>query len=225
MYMVASKKCRPIIYPHPVFNDTPIKRVESHKHLGLHITQHFTWGYHIDCTLVKAFKKLHLVNQVRYLLPRRALCSLYTNMVLPIIEYCDVIYDNCTIRDALKLEQLQRKAALICTGAYRHTSNDSLLAELGWQPLRTRRQIHKLSLFYKIYNSLTPEYLRRLVPRQPVSDYRLRSTTNANLPIPFSRLSSTRNAFVHSTVNLWNTLPLDIRSVDSLNSFKAPMKA
>lgn len=70
-------------------------------------------------------------------------------MVLLILEYCDVIYNSCTIRDALALEQLQRRAALVCTGAYRHTSNDSLLAELGWQPLRVRRNVHKLCLFYK----------------------------------------------------------------------------
>lgn len=225
MYMIASKKFTPINYPDPVFNGTTIMRVDSHKHLGLHFTQNFTWGYHIECTLVKASKTLRLVNQAKNLLPRRALCSLYTNMVLPIVEYCDVIYDNCTIRDSLQLEKFQRRAALICTGAYRHTSTDSLLADLGWQPLRIRREIHKLSLFYKIYNSLTPFYLRRLVPRQPVNDYRLRSTSNSLLPIPFSRLSSTRNGFVHSTVKLWNSLPLDVRSVNSLNTFKLKVKS
>lgn len=225
MYMVATKKTRPINYPDPVFNGTPIEKVESHKHLGLYITQNFTWGHHIGCTLVKASRRVHLISQVRHLLPRRSLCSLYSNMVLPIIEYCDVIYDNCTLRDSLALENIQRRAALICTGAYRHTSNDSLLAELGWQPLRIRRQIHKLCLFYKIKNLLTPEYLRQIIPRQPVNDYRLRSTSNANIPIPFSRLSSTRNAFVHSTVKLWNSLPVNIRSVNSLNTFTLKLKA
>jgi len=168
---------------------------------------------------------LHLINQVKLLLPRRSLCSLYSNMVLPILEYCDVIYDNCSIRDSLALENIQRRAALTCTGAYRHTSNDSLLAELAWQPLRIRRQVHKLCLFFKICNNLTPGYLRQLVPRQRVNDHRLRSTSNAILPTPFSRLSSTRNAFVHSTVKLWNALPLDIRSLDSLNTFKLKVKS
>lgn len=224
MYMIATKKTAPINYPDLVFSDTSIKRVDNHKHLGLYITQNFTWTHHIDCTIVKASKRLHLINQVKYYLPRRSLCSLYTNMVLPIIEYCDVIYDNCSMKDSLALENVQRRAALMCTGAYRHTSNDSLLAELGWQPLRIRRQTHKLYLFYKIMNQLTPEYLRYIIPHQRPDNYGLRSTSNATLTIPFSRLSSTRNAYTHSTVKLWNTLPHDIRSVDSLNSFKVKLK-
>lgn len=224
MFMIATKKTRPINYPDPVFGDIPIKRVDDHKHLGLYISQNFTWSHHIDCTIVKASKRLHLINQVKYLLPRRSLCSLYRNMVLPIIEYCDVIYDNCTLKDSLALENVQRRAALMCTGAYRHTSNDSLLAELGWQPLRIRRQIHKLCLFYKILNNLTPDYLRYIVPRQQNTDYRLRSTSNAAIPIPFSRLSSTRNAYVHTTIKLWNILPLGLRSADSLNTFKVNLK-
>ena len=113
---------------------------------------------------------------------------------------------------------------MVCTGAYRHTSNDALLAELGWQPLRIRRQIHKLLMFYKMYNSLTPSYLRTIIPRAPVSHHRLRSATNAALPIPFSRLSSTRSAFVHSTVKLWNNLSLDVRSIDSVSAFKHRLK-
>ena len=219
-FMVVSNKLTPMDFPPLVFNNTAIVKTNSHKHLGLIITDKFVWKDHIDSVLVKASRCIHLINSVKHLLPRRALCSLYKTMVLPIIEYCDVIYDNCTIKHSLALENTQRRAALVCTGAYRHTSNDSLLAELGWQPLRVRRQIHKLCLFYKIYNSLTPEYLHHWIPEPVVNQYRLRSTTNAALLIPYSRLSSTRSAFVHSTVKLWNSLDINIRSVDSLNLFK-----
>jgi hypothetical protein len=219
-YMIVSKKPNPPQYPHPVFSGIPIDRKDSHKHLGLIITKTFTWNEHIDCTIVKASRRLYLINCVRFKLPRRSLCSLYKTMVLPIIEYCDIIYDNCTIKKSLALENVQRRAALICTGAYRHTGNDSLLAELGWQPLRIRRQTHKLVLLFKILHSLTPSYLMQIIPRPPQNQYRLRSRTNAALPTPYSRLSSTRNGFVHSTVKLWNSLSDDIRLSDSLLSFK-----
>ena len=222
--MIVCKKTRRTNYPDLTFNNSPIVRTDSHKHLGLTITHNFLWSEHIDNTIVKASRCIHFINNVKFLLPRGSLSSLYKTMVLPIIEYCDVIYDNCTIRQSLALEQVQRRAALVCTGAYRHTSNDLLLAELGWQPLRLRRQIHKLLLFYKIVNLLTPLYLRSLVPRPVDNRYRLRSTSNAALQVPFSRLSCTRNAFVHSTVKLWNSLELDVRSIDSLYSFKTKLK-
>ncbi len=222
--MIISKKPNPPDYPDPLFNGIPIDKTESHKHLGLTINKHFTWGEHIDSTIVKASKRLSLMNGAKLLLPRRSLCSLYKTMVLPIIEYCDVIYDNCTISNALALENTQRRAALICTGAYRHTSNDSLLAELGWQPLRIRRQTHKLLLMFKIQNSLTPPYLQQLIPETPQNHYRLRSRSSGALPIPYSRLSSTRNSFVHSTIKLWNSLTDDIRCSGSLCTFKHKLK-
>ena len=46
-------------------------------------------------------------------------------------------------------EILQRNAALICTGAFRITSHEILLKELGWSKLENRRTLHRLTLFYK----------------------------------------------------------------------------
>jgi len=207
-----------------MFSGSVLEKTNLHKHLGLVINKNFTWSDHIESLIVKAKKRIHCINNIKHLLPRRSLCSLYTSMVLPVLEYCNIIYDNCTLRNCLDLENAQRRAALVCTGAYRHTSNDALLAELGWQPLRTRRQIHKLLMFYKVFNSLSPPYLRALIPRAPVLHHRLRSATNAILPIPFSRLSSTRSAFVHSTVKLWNNLSLEVRSIESIFAFKRRLK-
>ena len=223
-YMVVSNKLLPVNYPDVVFKGTVLEKIGLHKHLGLYINNKFNWNDHIDLTIVKAKRRINCINNIRHLLPRRSLCSLYRSMVLPIIEYGDVIYDNCSLMKSLDLENVQRRAALLCTGAYRHTSNDALLSELGWQPLRIRRQIHKLSLFYKMSHSLTPSYLQSIVPRAVENRYRLRSATNATLPIPYSRLSSTRNAFIHSTVKLWNTLCTETRSADSLYSFKRKIK-
>ena len=219
-YMIVSKKQNRIQYPDILFNDTVLERTDSHKHLGLVLNKNLNWNDHIESTNVKAKKRINCINNIKLLLPRRSLCSLYKSMVLPIIEYCDVIYDNCTLRNSLHLENVQRRAALVCTGAYRHTSNDALFAELGWQPLRIRRQIHKVSLFYKVVNSLTPPYLKSIIPRSTGHQYRLRSDANASLPIRYSRLSCTRNAFVHSTVKLWNNLSVDARSVESLPCLK-----
>ena len=57
------------------------------------------------------------MNFVKHRLPRSGLSSLYKTMILPISEYCDIIYDNCTVRESAALKQVQRRAALVCTGA------------------------------------------------------------------------------------------------------------
>ena len=52
----------------------------------------------------------------------------------------------------------------------------------------------------------------------------LRSRSTTALPIPYSRLSSTRNAFAHPTIKLWNSLNDDMRTADSVSNFKLHVK-
>ena len=149
--MIITRKNNYLNYPPIYLHNTSIERTDQYTHLGLVFTSNFKWNNHIGkLCICKASKRNALLNRVRLKLRRGTLCSLYKSMVLPIIEYCDIIYDNCTVRDSIAIEQVQRRAALVCTGAYRHTSSDRLLAELGWQSLRTRRLNHKLIQLFKM---------------------------------------------------------------------------
>ena len=77
-------------------------------------------------------------------------------MILPIMEYADIIFDGSADICTKRLEDTQHQAALACTGAYKHTSHAKLLEELGWPTLQTRRKHHHLNLLFKIQNKLTP---------------------------------------------------------------------
>ena len=94
----------------------------------------------------------------KQILPRSCLEKLYKNRIRPLLDYCDVIYDSCTMNESEPLDKLQRK----CTGAFRITSNEKVLKELGWSKLANRRTNHRLVLFYKILNNLAPQYVKRL---------------------------------------------------------------
>ena len=96
---------------------------------------------------------------LKYTLPRKALERLFINRIRPIIEYADVIYDNCPKYSADRIEGVQMEAARICTGGMRQTSPEKLLLELGWEPLFKRRKCHKLFYMFKIVRGLSPLYL------------------------------------------------------------------
>ena len=95
-----------------------------------------------------------------------------------------------------------------------------LLAELGWETLQERRSKHKLVIFYKIINGLTPSYLSDLIPPL-VSDtnpYNLRNSDNIQ---PFrTRTNIFFNSFFPSTIRAWNNLSEEIRNSNTVNSFK-----
>ena len=63
------------------------------------------------------------------------------------------------------------------------TGHQRLLEELAWESLKTRRSVHKLVLFFKIVNDLTPSYLSDLLTltTQQRSGLLLRSARNFSL--------------------------------------------
>ena len=121
-----------------------------------------------------------------------------------------------------KLDHLQAdgQAPRIVTGTTELVSIRALYQEIKWDTLEERRRKHKLALFYKMGNGLSPPYLLSLIPLyvNRVSSYNLRNSNNIQT-IP-ARTNLYYNSFLLSVVREWNNLPLDVRNSDSLNSFK-----
>ncbi len=95
----------------------------------------------------------------------------------PILEYGDVVFDDNSVTLSQRIEAIQLDAARTCTGALLSTNRKSILEELGWNMLADRRKNHKLILYYKMINGLTPQYLQSLVPPRvaDISNYSLRN--------------------------------------------------
>jgi hypothetical protein len=81
---------------------------------------------------------------------------MYFSYVRPILEYADVIWDNCPNYIKEKLEHINYEAARIITGATKLTSIRILLQECGMETLEERRNKHKILLFHKMVNKTVP---------------------------------------------------------------------
>ena len=92
----------------------------------------------------------------KFILDRKSLLTIYTTFIRPILEYADVVWDNITAQDEIELEKIQQEAARIISGGTRLTSLQNLYNETALEPLKHRRPKHKLTRFYKMYNSLSP---------------------------------------------------------------------
>jgi len=194
----------------PIFlNDTQISEVTSATNLGITLTNNLSWDNHIDKICVKTGKRLSILSRCRCFLPRLSLESLYISMIRPVIEYGDIIYDNTTLKNKLRLDNLQRKAAIICTGAYRHTETRSLLHELAWEPLVQRRSNHKIIQIYKIINGIYPNYLLELISPFHNDAYNLRNIHRFNAKTRRTEISN--SSFFPSVIRLWYSQPIPIR--------------
>ena len=130
----------------PIYmGNTLLSVVDSHKHLGVLFTANFTWSKHIDNCLDKATKRLNMLSPLKYRLPRRALELIYTTQIRPLLEYADIIIDNCSVHYHNAIENVQLSAARIVSGAKRRTSHSELYKELGWVSLAEESNINLLS--------------------------------------------------------------------------------
>ena len=99
-------------------------------------------------------------------------------------------------------------------------SIQKLLSELGRETLQERRSKHKLVIFYKIINGLTPDYLSDLLPPivQDNVTYNLRNANN--MRSLRARTNLYFNSFFPSTIRAWNELPDEIKGASTVSAFK-----
>ncbi|KAK2154732.1 hypothetical protein LSH36_259g04053 [Paralvinella palmiformis] len=130
-----------------------------------------------------------------------------------------MIYDNCPTFVAHSIEQVQRRAALAWTGAYRDTTHAILLKELRWPILSKRREYYDTCQMYKLLNNISPAYLVSHLPLNRVDNvHALRN--NNDIRVLLSRTLSYRKLFLPSTIRAWNALDLNIQLSRSLFTFK-----
>jgi hypothetical protein len=201
-------------------NNQIIPEVEFHKHLGLFFTGSLTWAKHIDYIKSKAWQRINILRTLKFKLDRHSLETIYISFIRPLLEYGDIIFDNCSHTEKEELEKINYEAARIVTGATKLVSIEKLFIEVGWEHLSKRRLKHKLITFYKMLHGLAPQYLCDLVPNNvgSTTSYNLRN--NDHIQSVHSRTRLYQYSFLPSVVREWNSLPISTRQITSLSLFK-----
>ena len=122
---------------------------------------------------------------------------------------------------------------------YSETSEDVYLAfnqHIGLKNKKFKILVHltfkyriefKILLFtFKAIHGMAPDYICKLVHQKTPGRYSLRSSQRIILEIPSGKILSTLGgrAFCYSAPYLWNNLPREITSLNSLSSFKCHLK-
>ena len=223
-YIIITRKRNRPNHPNLILNGETISESQNHTHLGVTLNNKLSWSVHINMAIAKADRRLSVIRRCRNQIPRPCRETLYKTIIRPVLDYGDIIYDSCLKSESDVLEKFQRKCALVCSGAFKITSHEKLLKELGWSKLESRRSMHRLTLFYKIANSLTPSYLQqtcRLIPHN-TNNYRLRR--NNSFLVPFIRKEIFSKSYFPKTIREWNNMSNEIKASGSLNIFKSKLK-
>ena len=97
--------------------------------------------------------------------------------------------------------------------------------ELNWMQVRERDEYFKNILMYKCVHGLAPEYLSIGIQSQMnTHSYNTRSNTSNNISHFAMRTEIGKRSFKYSGGRSWNNLPLAIRSLPTILTFKKHVK-
>ena len=97
-------------------------------------------------------------------------------------------------------------------------SSRFLLNLLGWDNLLVRRAKQNTNLMYKCINNLAPAYLCNLFAPRTLNYYFCNAKKKLMLPRP--KTDYLKCSFSYSGTLLWNNLPVEIHTSNSLSFFK-----
>ena len=199
-------------------NSTQVSNVRATKSLGVMIDDKLDWHNHIEKLTKKIASGIGALKRIRHLIPASTLHLIYQALIKPHFDYCDIVWSNCgkTLRD--KLQKLQNRAARVLTFSNYDADTTELLEFLGWKNLARQQEIHKATMMFRCLHGLAPEYLCSKFTWRD-SAYNLRDSEN-KLNVPLPRTYYYRNSFSYNGATLWNSLPCDIRNIESLGVFK-----
>ena len=111
-----------------------------------------TWTNHIDRSCGKISQRLGILRRIRKCHTRETAILLYNAIVLPLLDYADLVWTTCKMSDLSRLARLQKRGArIILEVGLRDFSSDYLFNVLGWLPLPKRHDMvfksrHNLTL-------------------------------------------------------------------------------
>ena len=84
--LVVSRKNIKPIHPDLNMSNILIPNVQTHKHLGIHLSSDSSWDYHIKSISQKAWKRINVMCQLKNRLDRKSLQVIYFSFIRAILE-------------------------------------------------------------------------------------------------------------------------------------------
>ena len=191
--------------------------------LGVIIDKRLTWKQHIQHISDKISKTVALLRLLRYIFPKRILKLIYLSLIYSYLNYCNVIWGGAYDTVLQPLYILQKKAIRLITSSHYLEHTAPLFKSLE---LLNIHQIFKLNCLLLVYkctkNNYFMEFKNKLHSNSSIHSYNTR--INSLLRLPSDKQKLIRKSYLCKSIELWNTVDVDIRNINSITVFKKKIK-
>ena len=197
-----------------VMDEVVIKEDKSRKDellLGCYISADLKWNKQI-AELKKRLKlRLNSLLYLQHIATLKTKKAIAEGIFHSVMLYCLPLFAGCERNNLKDLQVLQNCAARIVCKAHPRTPRRILFDQIGWLSVNQMSVYYTLIMVYKIRESGQPEYLARFLKDDGRSNRIRRCNTKLTLAL---------QSFTFRGAQLWNTLPLSIRSSSNVRFFK-----
>ena len=207
-------------------NSEQLQHSACEKLLGIKIYSNLNWENQIDQVCSKISSKIYLLSKIKKYLNLESRQLFYSGYILPLIDYCCVVWGNCSNEELNRILKLQKRTARLILDQGPIAPSEPLFKQLGWMSIEQRIKYHKYLLVSKCLKNEAPIYLKNKI--QYLSDsnpYSLRNVVSEKLQIPKAKTELFKKTFTYSGPKLWNELLFSIRHVSSHNAIKTKVKS
>ena len=199
-----------------------LSTVDCNPYLGVEIARTLSWNNHINniVKLANSVIVMGLVKRNLYSALKETKILAYQSIVRPTIEYAASIWDPFTTKNISKVEKIQRSAARFVHNDYSHSSVTSMLENLEWTTLQTRRKAARLTILFKIRNGdlCVSAAEKRLTSTKST---RIHQARYKHLS---AKMDTFKNSYFPRTIVDWNALPPVVIEATTTNQFKERLK-
>ena len=192
--------------------DTPLKRKDKVKYLGVLFDEKMQWKYQIKNITQKASLKLGKIKTIASFLTPHTKKLLVNALVMPYFHYCSPAWSNAA---PFRLSKINKKVvdASVFLG---REDNYSIYNMLD-------KDISLLT--FKALNNIAPNYLcSKIQMAKNCHSHNTRRAAKNHLQIPSSNTKFGMRTFAYRASKLWNDLPNELLDIKSLLKFKTSVK-
>jgi len=194
------------------------------KILGVILDRTLSFDKHVQSVIKSCNYHLQALRHIRHLLTRDVANTLACSLVSTRIDYCNSLLYGSSASVLQSLQRVQNNLArTVLRAPFSSVNALNCLRDLHWLPVVHRINFKLASICYRSVHDHQPSYLSQLL-----NDYKpdrvLRSATNQLLVEPPAKTVTAARRFSCAAPHIWNSIPVSVRSAESITSFKNRLK-
>ena len=223
-FMIFKTKKRKLSYKaNVIINDQPINQVNYTKFLRLYIDEELTWKYHINHVTMNVAKMTGIIAKARHFLLLKALLILYNTMIYPYLTYCNIIWASTYPTRLKPILRTQKKLIRIITFANYTEKSGPLFKSLKILNIFELNTYLTAVFMYSYNHDKLPAFFDNFFQtNESIHSYNTRSSSKVH--IEFRRTNYGKFSIRFKGAITWNSLPIEIRNISSINTFKTKLK-